>query len=86
VIGHHPPHPLSLQVDVQLYKMADDFQTTDSGASLTTPEEASALRKGGFVCIKGFPCKISDISKSKTGKHGSAKIATVGIDIFTGAW
>ena len=36
------------------------------------------------VVLKGFPCKISDISTSKTGKHGHAKANIVGIDIFTG--
>lgn len=43
-----------------------------------------ALKKGSFVVLKGFPCKISDYSTSKTGKHGHAKANIVGIDIFTG--
>lgn len=34
--------------------------------------------------IKGFPCKITEYSTSKTGKHGHAKANIVGIDIFTG--
>jgi translation initiation factor 5A len=34
--------------------------------------------------LKGFPCKIVDMSTSKTGKHGHAKVHLVGIDIFTG--
>merc|ERR1712093_158351 len=34
--------------------------------------------------LKGCPCKVVDISSSKTGKHGHAKAAIVGIDIFTG--
>jgi translation initiation factor 5A len=55
-----------------------------SGASNTFPQQCSALRKNGFVLIKGFPCKIVDMSTSKTGKHGSAKVNLVGIDIFTG--
>ncbi len=42
------------------------------------------MRKGGFVILKGFPCKIVDMSTSKTGKHGSAKVHLTGIDIFTG--
>ena len=33
--------------------------------------------------IKGRPCKIVDMSTSKTGKHGHAKIHMVAIDIFT---
>lgn len=34
--------------------------------------------------LKGFPCKVSDYSTAKPGKHGSAKASIVGNDIFTG--
>jgi translation initiation factor 5A len=34
--------------------------------------------------IKGHPCKVTDVSTSKTGKHGHAKCHFVAIDIFTG--
>lgn len=34
--------------------------------------------------IRGRPCKVADVSTSKTGKHGHAKCVFVGIDIFTG--
>lgn len=34
--------------------------------------------------IKGFPCKVSNISVSKTGKHGHAKCNFTATDIFTG--
>jgi len=61
----------------------DEFQTADSGASLTYPQQCSALRKNGFVVMKGRPCKIVEMSTSKTGKHGHAKVNLVGIDIFT---
>lgn len=33
--------------------------------------------------IKGRPCKIVDMSTSKTGKHGHAKVHLVAVDIFT---
>jgi translation initiation factor 5A len=33
--------------------------------------------------IKNRPCKIVEMSTSKTGKHGHAKVHLVGIDIFT---
>ncbi|EAQ88210.1 eukaryotic translation initiation factor 5A-2 [Chaetomium globosum CBS 148.51] len=56
----------------------------ESGASLTYPMQCSALRKNGHVVIKGRPCKIVDMSTSKTGKHGHAKVHLVAIDIFTG--
>ncbi|EJD54792.1 eukaryotic translation initiation factor 5A-2 [Auricularia subglabra TFB-10046 SS5] len=55
-----------------------------SGASTTFPMQCSALRKGGHVVIKNRPCKIVDMSTSKTGKHGHAKVHLVAIDIFTG--
>ena len=69
--------------------MGDDeadetFESTDSGASHTYPMEAGQIRKGGHIMIKGNPCKVSDVSTSKTGKHGHAKCHFVAIDIFTG--
>uniref|UniRef100_A0A1D1ZKM2 Eukaryotic translation initiation factor 5A n=1 Tax=Anthurium amnicola TaxID=1678845 RepID=A0A1D1ZKM2_9ARAE len=61
-----------------------DFDSSSgSGASTTFPIQCSALRKNGHVVLKGRPCKIVDMSTSKTGKHGHAKVHLVGIDIFT---
>ncbi|CAF1048143.1 unnamed protein product [Adineta steineri] len=62
----------------------DEFHTADAGASETYPQQCSALRKNGFVMLKNRPCKIMEMSTSKTGKHGHAKVHMVGIDIFTG--
>ncbi|XP_071946125.1 eukaryotic translation initiation factor 5A-1-like [Antedon mediterranea] len=56
---------------------------TDSGASKTFPAQCSSLRKNGYVVIKGRPCKIVEMSTSKTGKHGHAKVHLVALDIFT---
>lgn len=59
-----------------------DYQGAQSNASNTYPMQCSALRKNGFVMIKSRPCKIVEMSTSKTGKHGHAKVHLVGIDIF----
>ncbi len=60
----------------------ETFDSVDAGASNCTPIEAGAVRKGGFLVIKGRPTKIVDVSKAKVGKHGAAKCHFVGIDIF----
>ncbi|CAH3155937.1 unnamed protein product [Pocillopora meandrina] len=66
--------------------MADDEYEGqgESGASNTYPQQCSALRKNGYVVMKNRPCKIVEMSTSKTGKHGHAKVHLVGLDIFTG--
>ena len=62
----------------------EEFTSGDAGASKTYPAQCSSLRKNGFVVIKERPCKIVEMSTSKTGKHGHAKVHIVGIDIFNG--
>merc|ERR1712216_331350 len=61
------------------------FESADAGASDTIPVTAGSVRKGGHIVIKGKPCKVIDISTSKTGKHGHAKCKFVALNIFTGA-
>ena len=39
-----------------------------------------------FTSLPSFSGKIIEISVSKTGKHGHAKAAITGIDIFTGKY
>jgi len=62
----------------------EQFEAVAAGASLVYPLQAGALKKGGHVILKGKPAKIIEITVSKTGKHGHAKAAITGIDIFTG--
>merc|ERR1712087_708864 len=75
---------------IPIYAMSDEeevdttFESADAGASTTYPMQAGSIRKGGHICIKGRPCKVVDVSTSKTGKHGHAKCKFVAIDIFTG--
>lgn len=62
----------------------ENFESVESGASDTFPMQCSALRKNGHVMLKGHACRIVDMSTSKTGKHGHAKVHLTGIDIFSG--
>ncbi|XP_052022020.1 eukaryotic translation initiation factor 5A-2-like isoform X2 [Apodemus sylvaticus] len=61
-----------------------DFTTGHAGAYSTSPMQCSALHKNSFLVLKGEPSKVIEMSTSKTGKHGHAKVRLVGIDIFTG--
>ncbi|CAN6549219.1 unnamed protein product [Malus baccata var. baccata] len=45
----------------------------DAGASKTYPQQAGTIRKNGYIVIKARPCKVVEVSTSKTGKHGHAK-------------
>jgi translation initiation factor 5A len=49
---------------------------------MTRPIDVGSLRVGGYMIIDGEPCHIVDITKSKPGKHGSAKARIVAIGIF----
>ncbi|HLC00480.1 MAG TPA: translation initiation factor IF-5A, partial [Candidatus Bathyarchaeia archaeon] len=40
---------------------------------MTRPIDVGSLRVGGYMMIDGEPCHILDVTKSKPGKHGSAK-------------
>ena len=50
----------------------------------TRPADAGSIKVGSFVVIDGEPCRVVEVEKSKTGKHGSAKARIVGIGIFDG--
>jgi len=68
----------------ELHDDDHEFTGTTSGASETVPMQCSALRKNGFVVLKNKACKIVEMTTSKTGKHGHAKVHLTGLDIFTG--
>ena len=51
---------------------------------MTKPVDVGDLRVGGYMMIEGAPCRIMDITKSKPGKHGSAKFRIVAIGVFDG--
>jgi translation initiation factor 5A len=49
---------------------------------MSKPMDVGALRVGSYVIIDGEPCKIVNYTKSKPGKHGSAKARIVAIGVF----
>ena len=42
------------------------------------------LKVGSYVVIDDEPCRIVEMSKAKTGKHGSAKAHVVAVCMFSG--
>ncbi len=46
--------------------------------------EVNSLKVGGFILLEDVPCKITSISTSKPGKHGSAKARIEGVGIVDG--
>lgn len=61
----------------------EEFEKTEAGSADCEPQTAGSIKKGGHCMLKGYPCKVTDYSTAKPGKHGSAKATIVGIDIFT---
>ncbi len=51
---------------------------------MSKPVDVGSLRVGGYMIIDNEPCRIVDITKSKPGKHGSAKARIVTIGVFDG--
>ena len=52
---------------------------------MSRPAELGTLRVGSYVMIDDEPCRIASYTKSKPGKHGSAKARIVAIGVFDGA-
>ena len=59
----------------------DEFQQNTDGA-YTYPAQAGTIKKGDIILIKDKPCKVLEVTTSKTGKHGHAKASITGMDIF----
>jgi len=51
---------------------------------MSKPVDVGSLRVGGYMLVDNEPCRIVDITKSKPGKHGSAKARIVSIGVFDG--
>ena len=60
----------------------DYSQVNEEGIPGTTRVEIGTL-EGRYCCVDDKAYKINSISKSKPGKHGSAKAGQV-VDIFAG--
>jgi translation initiation factor 5A len=52
---------------------------------MSKPVDVGSLRVGGYVIIDNEPCRIASLTKSKPGKHGSAKARVVAIGVFDSA-
>lgn len=52
--------------------------------NLSKPVDMGNLKKGNYIIIDNEPCRIVDLTKSKPGKHGSAKARVVAIGVFDG--
>jgi translation initiation factor 5A len=49
---------------------------------MSRPAELGTLKVGSYVMVEDEPCRIVSYTKSKPGKHGSAKARVVAIGIF----
>ena len=62
----------------------NEFEQGDAGAANITLEEAGRRKAGSLLMMKEeVPCKVTNLSTAKPGKHGSAKAMVVAKDIFT---
>jgi len=61
----------------------ETFENTDAGASMCEKTDTNRLKPGSLVMIKGNPCKVTEVTTAKPGKHGSAKVIMKGKDILT---
>jgi translation initiation factor 5A len=50
----------------------------------TTTGDIGKLKPGSYIMIDSEPCRVSNITKSKPGKHGSTKARVEAVGIFDG--
>jgi translation initiation factor 5A len=43
-----------------------------------------SMQKGNYIIIDGEACRVVDVSTSKPGKHGHAKVRVIGVGIVDG--
>jgi len=67
------------EVDTSL----DQFMS-DADAAMSHPKQASAFRRGDLILVEQDVCKVSEMSTSKTGKHGAAKVLFKAVSILSG--
>lgn len=48
-------------------------------------KEVGDLREGSYIMFEGEPCRIVSLTKSRPGKHGSAKARIMARGIFDGS-
>jgi len=46
------------------------------------PTDANSIKRGSYILAEEEPCQVLDLSHSKTGKHGHAKIRMEVIGLF----
>lgn len=51
----------------------------------TRPVDAGSLKPGSFIVVDNEPCRVLEVERSKTGKHGSAKVRVVAMGLFDNA-
>lgn len=51
---------------------------------MSRPADVGSLRVGGYVIVDNEPCRVTSLTKSKPGKHGSAKARVVAVGVFDG--
>jgi translation initiation factor 5A len=49
---------------------------------MSKPVDVGSLRVGGYVIVDNEPCRVVNLTKSKPGKHGSAKARVIAIGVF----